>query len=744
MIESIEIARISTYGTTPAVLCDLSKFNFLFGFNGSGKTSIARVIAEEEQFPTCSVSWRGGTRLETMVYSRDFIEQNFSPSTELKGIFTLGEENVDTIEKIAAAKAAVDVLTAKIEGLQLTLHGEDGAGGKRGELLALETDLRETCWAQKQKHDLQFSGAFSGLRNNAEKFKVRVLKERGSNAAELASLEDLEKKAATVFGPTPTVESLIPDPDMDRVVAHESDPLLRRRVIGKEDVDIAEMITRLSNSDWVREGRPYFDANDGTCPFCQQATPEAFATSLSDYFDETFERDSKAIQELEASYKADSERLQQDLDRILATPPRFLDVQKLEDQKALLDSRITVNLLRLSTKRKEPSKSIDLESLSDVLSATRAHIRAANALIAEHNRRVSNLAQEQQALTAQVWKYLIEVEIKEDLSAYDTKCGALKKAIESIAAKIESSENDLATKVAEIRRLEKDTTSSQPTIDGINTLLVSFGFQSFSLAKAETDRYYKLVRADGSDAKETLSEGERSFVTFLYFYHLLKGSDSESGMTTNRVVVFDDPVSSLDSDILFIVSSLIKGLFDEVRDGSGHIKQVFVLTHNVYFHREVTFNPRRGKEAQNEETFWTVRKSGVGSTVEGHQSNPIKSSYDLLWAEVRNPDGSSLTIQNTLRRILESYFKMFGGIDPKDFVDKFQGKEKLICKSLFAWVNAGSHFADEDLYVSTGGTGVESFLTVFREVFKKSGHLPHYRMMMGDAYLEEEADASPG
>lgn len=127
--------------------------------------------------------------------------------------------------------------------------------------------------------------------------------------------------------------------------------------------------------------------------------------------------------------------------------------------------------------------------------------------------------------------------------------------------------------------MEKQTTSIQPTIDGINTLLSSFGFKGFALAKAATGSSYKLIRSDGSDAKATLSEGEKTFVTFLYFYHLLKGSDSESGMTTDRIVVFDDPVSSLDSDILFIVSSLIKGLFDEARTGTGYIKQIFVLTH---------------------------------------------------------------------------------------------------------------------------------------------------------------------
>ncbi len=91
--------------------------------------------------------------------------------------------------------------------------------------------------------------------------------------------------------------------------------------------------------------------------------------------------------------------------------------------------------------------------------------------------------------------------------------------------------------------------------------LLSFGFSSFSLAESEKEGFYKIVRPNGEDAKETLSEGEKTFITFLYFYHLLKGSNTESGITENRIVVFDDPVSSLDSDILFIVSSLIKKLF---------------------------------------------------------------------------------------------------------------------------------------------------------------------------------------
>ena len=136
---------------------------------------------------------------------------------------------------------------------------------------------------------------------------------------------------------------------------------------------------------------------------------------------------------------------------------------------------------------------------------------------------------------------------------------------------------------------------------------------------------------------------------------------------------------------------------NEIRNDNGQIKQVFVLTHNVYFHKEVTFNPKRSDKALKDETFWTVRKLNQLSKVNKHDTNPIKTSYELLWVEVKNTDRSNLSIQNTLRRILENYFKILGNIDTDSICGLFNGNEKLICKSLFSWVNDGSHFAHDDL-----------------------------------------------
>ncbi|MES2356082.1 MAG: AAA family ATPase [Pseudomonadota bacterium] len=262
MIESINIANIATYDETPTELHGLSQFNFLFGSNGSGKTTISRVIAEENKFPTCLVTWKSGTKLQPMVYNQDFVEKNFNQSGELKGVFTLGEKQVEALTTIAAAKAELDILTTKIEGLTQMLQGADGTGGKKANLVTIESALKDRCWAKKQKYDAKLQGGFEGYRGNAEKFKSKVLQELTANTATLLALADLEKKAESVFGSTSTAEQAIPAVDTAKLLAYETNPILKKKVVGKEDVDVAAMIKTLGNSDWVREGRIFYGINN--------------------------------------------------------------------------------------------------------------------------------------------------------------------------------------------------------------------------------------------------------------------------------------------------------------------------------------------------------------------------------------------------------------------------------------------------------------------------------------------------
>lgn len=74
-----------------------------------------------------------------------------------------------------------------------------------------------------------------------------------------------------------------------------------------------------------------------------------------------------------------------------------------------------------------------------------------------------------------------------------------------------------------------------------------------------------------------LSEGERMAIAFMYFLKTLEDSDFK---LREGIVVIDDPVSSLDANSLF-------SAFGYMKERTKNAKQLFVLTHNFSFFRQV-------------------------------------------------------------------------------------------------------------------------------------------------------------
>ena len=728
MLQEIRVAGHGSYSAEGEVLAPLKSVNFLFGTNGAGKTTISRVIRDPGAHAPSAVTWLHDRPLACLVYNSDFVTANFS--SHLPGIFTLGAAEQDTLEKIDRQREAIGAIEAEIDRLGRTLGPEDCSSGKRGDRKSLRDAFERECWKIKTRHDPHFKDSFQGARSAAARFCDRVLEEAGANKADAVDLEELKRTAATLFGVG--VERLAPLPtiELDDLTAIEVLEVLARRIVGKDDVDVAALIKRLGNSDWVRQGLPYLGSGS-TCPFCQQAMAADLVKEIEGYFDETYLDEVAAISKAYDSYEVLSESSLRHLGDLLALESPHLDAEALRTETGRLSDRLAVNLRLLSSKRREPSTPVVLEPIEELVRPIAARVAAANEAVAEHNRLMANIVGERRTHVQQVWRCLLN-ESQATIGAYTKAAGDLDKAINGLSRGIEAKRRELAAAKADLRALERQVTSVQPTVAAMNGILASFGFTNFVLRTAgERDHLYEIVRGDGQSAAATLSEGERSFVSFLYFFHLIRGGVTEADVTSDRIVVFDDPVSSLDSDVLFIVSALIKRVIREAEAGTGQVKQVFLLTHNIYFHKEVSYDPKRVAEARATETFWIVRKHGGASRIVGYPTNPIKTSYELLWAEVRNPNRSNATIQNTLRRIVENYFKILGNVDTDHIVARFDGRDQQVCSSLFSWVNDGSHGVHDDLYVSADQSVVERYLDVFARIFVETGHEAHYWMMMG-------------
>lgn len=523
----------------------------------------------------------------------------------------------------------------------------------------------------------------------------------------------------------------------------ENDKIWKRKIVGKSDVAIAGLIQKLNLNDWINEGRDYI-TEDEICPFCQQKTiNKNFKEQLEDYFDETFTKDIERVKDVSVEYNRSFQNLQNLLEQIETQEKEKSDSKlNVESFSALLKTLINqfaINKELLSNKIKEPSRSIELTSTKEQLEAIQKIIDDTNIETKAHNVIVNDYTNQRNNLVNSIWKYLIEGH-HGIIDAFVKKQQGLSKGIEALKKQHQELREKYSELNKKIKEANKNVTSVQPSVDEINRLLKSYGFLNFEIVPSKTEaNQYQILRQDGTMAESTLSEGEATFITFLYYLQLAKGSTQEDAITEERILIVDDPISSLDSNVLFVVSSLIKEIIKSIKQNLGNVKQLILLTHNVYFHKEVSFVD--GRTPKNGDTnFWIVRKNNNISSIQSYgMDNPIKNSYELLWKELKNTQqNSGITVQNIMRRIIENYFKILGKYADDDLIKKFTNpQEQEICRSLVCWINDGSHGLPDDLYIEQQEAILEKYIDVFKRIFVEMGHEEHYNMM----YRESEEEA---
>lgn len=739
------IKQVKISGTPPYIgdeqTIDAKQINFLFGLNGTGKTTISRFLRKQDdpRFSQCAVEWIGSP-LKCEVYNRDYVDENFG-ETSVPGIFTLGEENISVKQQIETITKELSELQIRAETLNGELNGTDNAPGLYQRQKKHEEEYTDKFWQIKQQLDREQSSlnlAITGVRSKKDAFKSKIIAEKQGNQSELKEKADLEKQCSQLFVAKAEKANPVPIPSFGELLAIESNDILQRVIVGKEDVDISGLIKKLGIDGWFKQGVSYLDQSEGVCPFCQRPLEDDFVSKIRDYFDESYLAATSELSKVCDSYTFLSDGILRKIKALIDSPSDFIKIDELNVAYQQLLRIVDENKRRLLEKKASPNIVVQLDSIKEFADAILSILKDANSSIDAFNIKIEHIKDEREALTNMVWRYIVET-VSADIEAYKQVKESLETTISETKEELKTINNSTTEKTSQLRTLEQTLTSIVPTAKGINDLLQSYGLTGFFLKVNDTDKTYQLIRADGSSALQSLSEGERNFVTFLYFIYSLRGNKDESGHNDDKVVVIDDPVSSLDNDVLFLVSTLVRDLFKDIYDGNGAIKQLFVLSHNTYFYKEVTFE----KGITVKKTgYWMITKSSDISKIRLCEKNPISSTYEMLWDDVRtaaqDPSGSNtLSLSNTMRRIVEYYFKFLGGIDLNKFHLQFPDGERQIFKSLISWANAGSHSAFDDYSATPSLYSSENYLKVFKDLFDKTKHIAHYNMMMRIVTEEE-------
>lgn len=731
MIKNIELRNVAAFDATGIKIESLKKINIFYGANGSGKTTISSFFQspEDRRFTDCSIEWNGDSPLEVLVYNKTFREQNFNANNpKIAGVFTLGNATIEQKREIESKQMRLDEIKKEDEQKKKT------NGNLINEKEQVFEDFCNTCWEQIRHKYNPFKEAFRGFLNDKKKFAQKVIDEYHHNTAMLHTIDEINHKVKILFASSPVSLNLLTIGDHS-FTSIESDKIWEKHIVGKSDIEIASLIEKLHMNDWVNQGRQYIQSDLEVCPFCQKNTIDnAFKKQIEDYFDETFIQNTNRIKELSRIYASLSVSLIKNfydiIEREGTNKHTKLDVATMKVLVGTLESQYNRNVETINNKIKEPSRAIELVSTKECLQQIIDLITTANSKIKEHNTLVENFQTEKNNLVAEIWKYIVE-EKKTFIEQYIKKDDGLSKGITVLNKKLNELREQFKLLNKEIIEDRKNVTSVQPAVDEINRILSLYGFTNFSIVPTD-DNCYQIKRENGEIAQNSLSEGEITFITFLYYMQLVHGGTSAENVNENKVLIIDDPISSLDGTILFVVSSLIKEEIKAVKKEVTNVKQIVLLTHNIYFHKEVSFIDGRTKV--NDDTwFWIIRKkSNVSSIQCFEKNNPIRGSYELLWDELKNCNKlSNITVQNTMRRIYETYFRILGKFSDEEVLEKIDNpQDKEICRSLLCWINDGSHCIPDDLHIGYQEDNREKYLHVFKLIFEKMGHIEHYNMMM--------------
>lgn len=743
MLKKISIFNYKSFHPTDAVAIEFDtttqKPVLIYGLNGAGKSSIGEVIhgwgEKDPAFTHCDIEIAGQGTYRPLVYNSDFVDRVIGGVEGMPGIFTLGELDTQSQKRIEEITPQIATAEARREELQGLINSTQASLDA-----AKETALTETWKANTAHSNGELKPLLQGYMGNRQSFFDELKRIQVTDTEELDTLENLKKRLADASGNEPQKSKLILIESNFQEI--ESDPIWQEPVVVSGQSRLAPLIEKWGNGDWVNQGRAF--AHDPECPFCQQTMPHDLLAELSklldgdrqvkvDHIQNLIQKYEKAISELETSV---NEATQEPFTKQEAKFTGAWSALKLE-----LHANLTA-MRKKADKPSDPATVTDTNSSFDELQKAQATV---NHKIAEFNQRISNREAEKQRIKTEFWKVLRRDKAA-TLSTYDTMTSPLKAQQDGYIQE----DNELKARITILNGTLTELRSKQTGVDAamlaINERLVSMGIDSFSIQrKSAQESLYRLQRQgqnNGEGKLKSLSEGEKTLISFLYYMELLKGSvkEGETPQLDKTIVVIDDPISSLSVNYVFDIAAIIcKELIAPV--GGQKVRQVIVMTHNLFFLHELM--KQLSATDKNGKCQILRATKNPYTQVSAMKSSDLMNDYDALWfilREARDQQLPAHIVPNTMRCILEHFFSFNNKEEAfKDALGRLEQQDHRFTP-LARFLDRGSHQDGINFSVMDySHYDLDYYLEKFRAVFEAAGFLQHYEARMGADVPAQEA-----
>lgn len=673
------------------------RVNIIYGRNYSGKTTLSRILksVENKQLNTKYSSGRfqitfdnnhiaTENNLDTeiqdykiRVYNTDFVKENLSWLHNEDGTinpFTiLGAKNVE--------------LDKKIKEIEQILGSVDGEQGLLYDHLLAEQDFNKVKQAfanaindldnklRDKAKDIKNNTAIFSLPTyqiNSIKSDITKAKKQG----QLTPEQTVEKQRFLKEDPKTTLDRLKEAKPQFESYYNQAKELLQKKI--KASQPIADLVNDSLLQEWVRQGIDKHKGKRDTCGFCGNPIDEKLWEKLDTHF-------SKESEELRKEIKSKIDYLEQakvNLDSFItltkeqfysnlhsdfeATNKNWLATTKTYSQS--IDSLTKA----LNEREKDIFKERELEKIPDVSETVLEIIKEFNKLIDLHNHKTETLDKDQQKAReelrlSEVAAFLIQID-------YDNTIIKNQKLEETQKGKKENLEK-LLSQISELgeekRDLEAQAKDESKGAELVNQHLTHFfGHNELKLVAegVAPNILFKIIRNE--EYASNLSEGECSLISFCYFIAKMEDELKDEVNSSKLIIYIDDPISSLDSNHIFFMFSLIESVIAKPKKYC----QLFISTHNLDFLKylkQLTFPKYKevaeAKKEKQDKKHFLVERNGKTKTslkLAPEYLREYITEFNYLFFQIHSCSKSDTeTIEhnyqynfgNNMRKFLEAY-----------------------------------------------------------------------------------------
>lgn len=680
----------------------LGKFPIVFGENGAGKSAICDVlksVSQNQDFqntpPTLAeIELNDGSSNQVHKYENGNWASQIGKNSFLFFDVDFINANVHT-HGVRSSNLQQGAHTQKAGKLIIDLDEQannlkEAVKVKKDELEALQNSCADILGQQFTDKNKELFKIYKDTDDKTKQEKLSKMQgELKKLEADLATLQKLNNKYAEINRLSAVGQIVFSNSLSPKDIFTE---LFTRKIKEKAQDEADEKIkTHFAKHkqfiEYAKDQIPQ-DYTNENCPLCMQ--PLAKATKVIEYyrtaFDQTYENAKRQFLSDIETAKGELQTIKSNLSLL---PPKatavfdalekiksdfeIQDVYKLEEKtkqtgkfNGIITKEIDDLLVALESLKKIEREQVDAAKLYDVvalrLQEVGKSVKTVNDLIVEKNKLINDFK----------GKYSDQTKITSEIQEKTQKQAELNEPIDFLKSekiKLIKNQNETLAKQKTLsealKKTQEDLKNHLATIipDKITSEMKAFlgkfnlSFTIEHITSASNTREYpfsfkvKDQKGNEREMKDGLSEGERQLISLAFFFAINENLQNKD----KTVLIFDDPITSLDSPNLKILAEII-------HDNTQYFSQVITLTHHPLFFKYLAKckdpEPSKFGVLKNKETFggsFMFYDPGYDLVDEIQKCNE-EISNDAKKGELK-PEGIALKYGQLLRLSIERFIK---------------------------------------------------------------------------------------